>query len=146
MHKVAIGCDPNAQAVKQHMIDVLKSRGYAVEDYGSDDPVYANVAERVAEAVVRGEADRGLLFCGTGIGMSLAANKVRGALAALITDAYSAERARLSNDANIACFGSLTLGIKSIEKYAEIFLENEFVAGCGSQSKVDRIRDIDNRN
>ena len=89
MHQVAIGCDPNAQAVKQHMIEVLESRGYVVEDYGSDDPIYANVAERVAHAVVRGRADRGLLFCGTGIGMSLAANKVRGALAALITDAYS---------------------------------------------------------
>lgn len=145
MHQVAIGCDPNAQAVKQHMIEVLESRGYVVEDYGSDDPIYANVAERVAHAVVRGQADRGLLFCGTGIGMSLAANKVRGALAALITDAYSAERARLSNDANIACFGALTLGIKRIEKYVEIFLENEFVAGCGSQPKVDRIRDMDDR-
>lgn len=75
-------------------------------DFGSDDPIYANVAIKVAEAVSRKEYDRGILICGTGLGVSIAANKVKGAYAALITDVYSAERARKSNNANIACFGA----------------------------------------
>lgn len=78
-------------------------------DFGSDDPIYANVAIKVAEAVSRKEYDRGILICGTGLGVSIAANKVKGAYAALITDVYSAERARKSNNANIACLVPLPL-------------------------------------
>ena len=89
----------------------------------------------MAEAVSGKKYDRGILICGTGLGMSLAANKVKGAYAALLSDSYSAERARKSNDANIACFGAFTVGIKCIEIMAEIFLE--------SQAKVDRIRELD---
>lgn len=140
LHTVAIGSDPNAEASKQLLIAFLKGKGYEVTDFGSDDAIYANVAVKVARAVVAGVYDRGILLCGTGLGMSLAANKVAGALAAPLSDVYSAERARLSNDANIACFGAFTLGSKLIEKLAEVFLTNEFVPHCSSQPKVDRIR------
>lgn len=115
-------------------------------DFGSEDPIYANVAISVSKAVVDGEYDRGILLCGTGLGMALAANKVRGALAVTLGDVYSAERARLSNDANIACFGAFTIGGKLREKLAEAFLTNEFVPQCASQPKVDRIRAYEKDN
>ncbi len=143
MHTIAIGCDPNAAQAKMDVIAFLREKGYKVTDFGSEDTIYANVAISVAEAVARKEYDRGILICGTGIGVSIAANKVKGASAALVTDVYSAERARKSNDANIACFGAFTLGIRLIEKLVEVFLTSEFTPGCGSQPKVDRIKEYE---
>ena len=112
-------------------------------DFGSEDPIYANTAIRLAEAVAAGEYDRGILICGTGIGVSIAANKVKGAYAALLSDVYSAQRARLSNDANIACMGAFTSGSKERELMTEAFLTNEFVPGCSSQPKVDAFVEYD---
>jgi len=143
MHKVAIGCDPNAAECKEAIISLLIEQGYDVCDFGSDDPVYANVAIEVATAVANNEYDRGILICGTGIGISIAANKVKGAYAALISDVYSAERARMSNDANIACFGAFTIGQKHMEKLVETFLSSEFQTGSSSQIKVDRFREYE---
>jgi ribose 5-phosphate isomerase B len=125
------------------MIDFLKEKGYAVTDFGSDDVIYANVAASVATAVAARRYDRGILICGTGIGVSLAANKVKGAYAALLTDIYSAERARKSNDCNIACFGAFTLGIMPMKRLVEEFLTSEFEQGCASQPKVDGIRHLE---
>ncbi len=139
MHTIAIGCDPNAAESKRAIISLLTQNGYSVADLGSDDPIYANVAVRVAEAVVNKEYDRGILICGTGIGVSIAANKVKGAYAAVIADVYSAERARKSNDVKIACFGAFTTGVKLMEKLVEVFLTSEFEPGSASQVKVDRI-------
>ena len=118
-------------------------KGYAVTDFSSEDPIYANVAVEVATAVAAGKYDRGILICGTGIGVSLAANKVKGAYAALLADVYSAERARKSNDCNIACFGAFTLGIMHMKRLAEEFLTAEFEPGCASQPKVDKIREYE---
>ncbi len=143
MHTIAIGCDPNAQAEKEKLMDFLEKKGYEITDFGSQDPIYANTAIAVAEAVAAGKYDRGILICGTGLGVSIAANKVKGAYAALLSDVYSAKRARLSNDANIACFGAFTIGQKLMEELALAFLENEFVPGCPSQEKVDRFVDYD---
>lgn len=142
--KIAIGCDPNASEAKLEMIRYLKSKGYEdIRDFGSDDPIYANTAIAVAEAVAGGAYDRGILLCGTGLGVSIAANKVKGAYAALLTDVYSAKRARLSNDANIACFGAFTTGAKHREEMIDAFLSSEFVPGCSSQPKVDAFRTYD---
>ncbi len=136
--KIAIGCDPNAQEAKEELIKFMEQKQYGeITDFGSDDPIYANTAIKVAEAVASKEYDRGILICGTGIGVSIAANKVSGAYAALLSDVYSAERARLSNDANIACMGAFTTGGKVREKLVDAFLTNEFVPGCASQPKVD---------
>lgn len=143
--KIAIGCDPNAQSAKEELIRFIESRKLGeVTDFGSDDPIYANVAIRVAEAVAAGKHDRGILICGTGIGVSLAANKVKGAYAALLSDIYSAKRERLSNDANIACMGAFTIGNKLREELTEAFLTSEFVPGCASQAKVDAFVEYDN--
>ena len=136
--KIAIGCDPNAQEAKEQLMEYINAKGLGeLTDFGSEDPIYANTAIAVAEAVAAGEYDRGILLCGTGIGVSLAANKVKGAYAALLADVYSAKRARLSNDANIACLGAFTTGNKLREELIDAFLTNEFVPGCSSQPKVD---------
>jgi len=136
--KIAIGCDPNAQEAKEQLIRFMEQKGYGeITDFGSGDPIYAHTAIAVAEAVAAGEYDRGVLLCGTGIGVSISANKVKGAYAALIADVYSAKRARLSNDANIACLGAFTTGHKLREELIDAFLSNEFVPGCSSQPKVD---------
>ena len=137
--RVVIGYDPNAGTHARIARDVCESMGITVVDMRGEDPIYANTAIHAANMIVSGQADRGILICGTGIGMSIAANKVRGAYAALITDVYSAERARKSNNANIACFGAFTIGIRLMERLAETFLSSEFIPGCASQPKIDRI-------
>ncbi len=145
--KIAIGCDPNAEQEKQQMIAYLQKKGCGeITDFGSTDPVYANVAFKVAEEVAAGNYNRGILLCGTGLGMSIAANKVNGAYAALLTDIYSAKRARLSNDANIACMGAFTTGEKVREELIDAFLTNEFVPGCSSQPKVDAYHEYDKKH
>jgi ribose 5-phosphate isomerase B len=141
--KIAVGCDPNAADLKRALIAVIEAAGHEAEDFGSDDPIYANTAIKVAEAVAAGEYDRGVLVCGTGIGVSIAANKVKGAYAALLTDVYSAQRARLSNDANIACFGAFTLGGKVAEELLKTWLGLEFDPSSPSQPKVQRIMDYE---
>lgn len=143
--KIAIGCDPNAQEAKEELVKFMEGKGYGeITDFGSEDPIYANVAIKVAEAVAAKEYDRGILICGTGIGVSITANKVKGAYAALISDVYSAKRARLSNDANIACLGAFTVGNKLREELVDAFLTNEFEEGCSSQPKVDAFIGYDN--
>ena len=142
--KIAIGCDPNAQTAKEEIRKFIVKKCLGdFKDFGSTDPIYSNVAIDVAEAVARGNFDIGILICGTGIGVSIAANKVKGAYAALISDIYSAKRARLSNDANIACLGAFTIGSKLREELVEAFLTNEFEPGCASQPKVDAFRKYD---
>ena len=85
--KIAIGCDPNAQQAKEELIKFMEDKGYGeIKDFGSEDPIYANTAVAVAEAVASGEYDRGILICGTGLGVSIAANKVKGAYAALLSE------------------------------------------------------------
>lgn len=142
--RIAIGCDPNAEEAKKKIIDYITRKGLGtVTDFGSTDTVYAHVAFSVAQAVAGKEYDRGILICGTGVGMSIAANKVKGAYAALASDTYSAKRSRLSNDANILCMGALTIGDKVREELTEAFIQNEFVSGCASQTKVNAYKEYD---
>jgi len=138
---VAVGADPNALELKETIRVHLESLGYTVADFGSDDPVYANVAFAVAEAVARGDYDRGILLCGTGIGVSIAANKVPGAYAALVSDAYSAERAQKSNNANIMTLGAQVTGPELAKTLVRIFMESQYVPGGRSDPKVQRIVD-----
>ena len=139
MKKVAIGCDPNAAELKQVLKTHLEEMGYQTEDYGSDDPIYANVAFAVAEAVAAGKHERGILLCGTGIGVCIAANKVPGAYAALCSDAYSTERSRKSNNANIMTMGSQVVGPELAKALVSIWMKSEYVPGGRSESKVQRI-------
>ena len=136
--KIAVGCDPNAAEFKIALIPVIEGLGHEVTDFGSDDPIYANVAIKAAEAVAAGEYDRGILFCGTGIGVMLAANKVKGAYAAVVGDVYSAQRACLSNNCNIIT-GAQVTGIKNAEMIITEYLSHEYVHNERSGKKVDRI-------
>lgn len=129
--------------MKAVVIEKLKSLGYDVVDYGSDDPIYPNVAIEVAERVAAGDHERAVLMCGTGMGVSIAANKVKGAYAAVVTDAYSAERARASNNSNIMCLGAQTMGHKVVEVLLEIWMETGFDPNSRSGPKVQRIVDYE---
>ena len=139
--KVAVGCDPNASWLKAEVIDELQASGHETEDFGSDDPIYANVVIQVAEAVAAGTFDRGIVMCGTGIGASIAANKVPGAYCALVTDTYQAERAALSNNANLIAMGSQVTGNKVARLMAKTWMTNEYEPGGRSEPKIQRIYD-----
>jgi len=141
MKKIAIGCDPNAAALKEAIKQHLTELGYEFEDYGSEDPIYANVGIKVAEQVAAGVHERGILICGTGIGMCIAANKVPGAYAALCSDAYSTERSIKSNNANIMTMGSQVTGSELAKSLVSIWMAAEYVPGGRSQPKIQRIYD-----
>ncbi len=145
MKEIALGSDPNAADLKETIKKHLGDLGYAWKDYGSDDPVYANVAFAVAEAVAAGKHDRGILMCGTGIGMSIAANKVQGAYAANCTDPYAAERSRKSNNANIITLGSQVLGKELAKTLVTIWLQSEYEPRGRSEPKVRRICDFERK-
>lgn len=136
-----IGSDEAAYSFKEQIKAYLISKGYNVIDKGTfnNEPVlYPDIAVSVAQAVADGEAERGILMCGTGIGMSISANKVPGVRAAVCHDCYSAERARKSNNAQIMCMGARIIGLELAKKLTDIWLESEFAEG-GSSAKVDRI-------
>ena len=137
--KMAIGCDPNAATLKLEIVEELRAMGHEVADLGSEDPIYANVVIQVAEAVAAGTYDRGVVLCGTGIGASIAANKVPGAYCALLTDCYQAERASLSNNANMIAFGAQVTGPKIARLMARTWVSNEYVPGGRSEPKIQRI-------
>ena len=137
--KIVFGCDPNATEFKLQLMEYVKGLGHEVADLGSDDPIYANTAIEVAKAVAAKEYDRGIIVCGTGIGVSIAANKVKGAYAAVVGDAYSAQRACLSNNCNIITIGSQVTGYKKAEVMIEAYLKETYVYNERSGKKVDRI-------
>jgi ribose 5-phosphate isomerase B len=133
---VAIGCDPNASSLKEIIKIQLKEMGFTVKDFGSDDPIYARVAFDVGEAVASGSFERGILMCGTGIGMSIAANKVPGIYAALCADTYSAERAVKSNNSNVLTIGAFTTGTEVAKQIVKIWMEARWQTGTTSEPKV----------
>ncbi len=137
--RIAMGCDPNAEDMKLRIIEYVRGLGHEVVDYGSKDPIYANVAFAVGEAVAAGEADRGILFCGTGLGVMLAANKVPGCYAAVVSDVYSAQRACLSNNCNVITIGSQVTGIKIAEIVVNEYLSCTYEYNERSGEKVDAI-------
>ena len=136
---IAMGCDPNAQAYKEEMMDYVRSLGHEVVDFGSDDVIYAHVATQVGEAVAAKKCDRGILFCGTGIGVMLAANKVKGAYAANVDNVYAAKRACLSNNCNIITIGCQTVGNMLAKELISAYLDCEYVYNERSGKKVDAI-------
>jgi len=137
--KIAIGCDPNAVDLKKVLIPFITGLGHEIKDYGSEDPIYANVAFAVAEDVAKGVCDRGILICGTGIGVSIAANKVKGAYAACVSNVYQAQRASLSNSANIITLGAQVTGSELAKCFVEAYLAGSFDPKSRSFPKVDRI-------
>ncbi|MDR1710437.1 MAG: RpiB/LacA/LacB family sugar-phosphate isomerase [Propionibacteriaceae bacterium] len=137
--KIAFGCDPNAAELKAHLLRFAAGLGHEVVDYGSADEIYANVAIAVATDVAARVCDRGVLVCGTGIGVCIAANKVPGAFAANIHDVYQAERAQLSNNANIVTFGQQVIGPVLAQELLRKYLSVTFDPSSRSGPKVGRI-------
>jgi len=143
--RIAIGSDDIGLPLKDVLADYLRELGIEYVDFGARDPTpvdYPDVAKLVAEQVRDGGFDRGILVCGTGIGMSITANKVRGIRAATCHDAYSAERARKSNDAQIITMGSRVIGPESAKTVLKAWLESEFQGG-NSARKVAKIGDVE---
>ena len=145
--KIVIGCDEAGCGLKHIIIDLLQKEGIEVTDEGCrDDEVvlYPNIAERVANIVADGEADRGILICGTGIGMAMAANKVKGIRAAVCHDPFSTERSRKSNDAQIMCMGARVIGPELAKMLVKLWLTCDF-AGGGSAPKVEAIKQMEEK-
>ncbi len=143
--KLAIGCDEAAYDLKQTLKAWLEEAGHQVTDFGTHDakPVlYPDVAIAVAEDVAKGQHERALLLCGTGIGMAISANKVKGIRAAQCHDTYSAERASRSNDAQIITIGARVVGPELAKSSVAAWLNSTFDGGR-SQPKVDRINDYE---
>ncbi len=141
MH-IAIGADHGGYHLKQEIVRFLVEAGHEVEDLGTHDETsadYPDYALPVARAVALGKADLGILICGTGIGMSIAANKVPGAYAALATDCYMARMAREHNNANILCLGGRVLGIGTALEIVRTFLESQFTGGRHAR-RVNKIQ------
>lgn len=144
--KLAIGCDSAGPPLLDVVRAVLKERGIEFEDYGVDatDPTfYPDVALTVSQRVAEGAVDRGVLVCGTGIGMSITANKVPGVRAALVHDTYSAERAMLSNNAQVITMGARVIGPELARKIVETWLDAEYEDNARSGPKVHRMDEID---
>ena len=147
---IVVGCDNAAVDLKNTLIACLKEQGVTVEDEGcmdaSDPTVYPLVAKRVCENIIRsGYAKRGVLVCGTGIGMCITANKFPGIRAAVGHDCFSAERSILSNNGNVRCFGARVIGPELAKKILREWITLEFQDGS-STPKVQAILDIEREN
>lgn len=140
---IAIGSDQAGYDLKQEIIKYLESKSLLYKDFGSynTDPVdYPIFGKKVAHAVADSECDKGILICGTGIGISLAANKVKGIRAAVCGDCYSAEATRLHNDANIVALGARVVGYSLAIKIVDTFLNTEF---SGAKRHIRRVEMIE---
>lgn len=140
--RIAIGCDEAGFDLKELLKTHIAALGHSVTDYGvkADETVlYPDIAVSVARDVAGGSHDRAVLICGTGIGVCISANKVRGIRAAQAHDTYSAERAQKSNDAQIVCLGARIIGPELAKSIVSAFLESSFESGR-SGPKVERIR------
>jgi ribose 5-phosphate isomerase B len=145
--RIALGCDEAGLPLMDVLREHLAGKGIEVKDYGvhSADPVdYPDIAVAASEAVAAGDCERGILVCGTGIGMSITANKVPGVRAALCHDTYSAERARKSNDAQVITMGARVIGTELAKVIIDVWLESEF-AGGRSAPKVAKMKAVDER-
>lgn len=146
--KIAIGNDHVAVELKNHITKYVEAKGYTVVNFGTDSsescdyPIYG---EKVARAVASGECDLGILICGTGIGISLAANKVKGIRAAVCSEPYSARLTRQHNNANIIAFGARVVGQAMAEMIVDEFLNAEYEGGR-HQRRVDMITKIEEEN
>lgn len=145
--RIAIGCDHRGIEFKKSVIEVLNKASHEVTDFGTytEDAVdYPDIAKEVGKAVASGDYDYGILICGTGIGMCIAANKVKGIRAALCHNAFCALRSRQHNDANILCMGSEIVK-EEMPDIVNIFLNTEFEGGR-HQRRVDKMKDMESKN
>ena len=143
--KIAIGCDHGGLEHTNAIAEHLRQRGFEVEDFGiyEQKPIdYPEIALKVAKSVAEKENELGILVCGTGIGMSLAANKVKGIRAAAVSEHFSAKYTRLHNNSNILCLGGRVIGVGTALELADLFVDTEFEGGR-HQKRIDMISAIE---
>ena len=143
---IAIACDHSALELKAEIIKLLESKGLSYKDFGTDSTDschYPVFGARAAKAVASGECDRGIVICGTGIGISLAANKVKGIRCALCSDTYSARMTRAHNDANMLALGARVIGVELAKEITCAWLETPFEGGR-HQTRVDMLTALEN--
>ena len=145
--KIAIGCDHGALALKESVKKVLAELGAEVDDIGTyteESVDYPDIAEKVCVKVVSGDAERGVVLCGTGIGISIAANKIKGIRCALCSEAYSARMARAHNDANVLALGGRVLGPELAADIVRTFFSQDFEGGRHAR-RVGKITALENK-
>jgi ribose 5-phosphate isomerase B len=145
MKHIAIGCDHRGLELKERIISFLQSEGYSHQDFGcySTEPVdYPDIAQKVGEAVVSSNFDQGILICNTGIGMCMAANKIKGVRAALCNSVFAAQRARQHNDANVLCLAGEDADTNLVLEIVKVFLTTDFEGGRHAR-RVNKIRALE---
>ena len=143
--RIALGCDHRGLNLKQAIMSLITETEHSYEDFGgyNTTPVdYPDIAQKVAEAVAKREFACGILICSSGIGMSIAANKVKGTRAALCHDPFTARRARQHNDANVLCLGADVVGQDSVKEIVQTFLDTEFEGGRHTQ-RLEKIKALE---
>lgn len=145
--KIAIGCDHTAVSLKKEIINFLQAKGFEVEDFGTqstESSNYPEYAEKVCKSIQNGEFKRGILICGTGVGISIAANKHKGIRCVVCSEPYSALLARQHNDSNVLAFGARVVGVEMAKMITDAWLQGEFEGGK-HKIRVDMITDIENK-
>jgi len=145
--KIAIAADHGGYGLKEQIKQKLDSMGLTYQDFGTDSEAsvdYPDYGIQVAEGIARGEFDRGILICGTGLGMSIVANKVPGVRCALLHDTFSAKATREHNDTNVMAMGARVIGPGLAEEIVEIWLTTEFAGGRHAQ-RLDKVAAIEAR-
>ncbi len=149
--KIAIGSDHGGFEMKKVLVEYLTKKGYEIKDIGIYEVVdrevchYPLVAEEMGKVITSGECRLGILVCGTGIGISIAANKIKGIRAARACDSFDAKYSRLHNDANVLCLGGRTLGDELACEIADVFLQTEFSGGARHKLRIDMVTKLENR-
>lgn len=147
--KIAIGCDHGGINHKAILIDYLQKNAIEYVDFGcntSQSVDYTEYAEKVGQAVAEGKCDFGILICGTGIGMSIAANKIKGVRCGHCHDVFSAKMTRLHNDANVLAFGERVIGAGLMLMVVDAFLNTEFSGDQRHVRRIEKIKEIENKN
>jgi len=143
--KIAIGNDHAAYEMKVEIKEYLEQKGYEVLDFGTNEKArtdYPIYAKKACYAVLDGQCDRGILICGTGVGMSLTANKIHGIRAVVCSEPYSAVRSRQHNNTNVLCFGARVIGIDLAKMIVDLWLAAEFEGGR-HQRRIDMITELE---
>ncbi len=147
--KVAIGCDHGGINLKPVLVKYLEEKGVEYVDFGTystESTDYNIYAEKVANAVANGECEKGIIICGTGIGVSIVANKVKGVRCAHCHDVFSAKMTRLHNDANVMAFGERVIGPGLMVEIVDAFLTTDFSGDERHARRVEKIKELEQRN
>lgn len=148
MMKIAIGADHAGYRLKDELKVLIEQWGHQVEDLGStsgDSVDYPDYADLVCGKVVSGAADRGILICGTGIGMSIAANKIKGVRCALVHDLFSAKATREHNDTNVLAMGERVIGPGVAQEIVKVWLDTEFSQGPRHVNRINKVKNLENK-